>query len=475
MSRSFLHILILSLFAAAGIAQTPVSSRNYAVDEGLPASHILSITQDSLNYMYFETSKGSVRFNGYDFETDSLQGFEAMVTIPLPEALAELGQQNVITSVFKDHQGSYWVGTEENGVYYYPNSEGRNESFKVHFEFIGLNNQKFDHPEASVTIPYEFETLSIGYVAIDYRAAGKQLYRYKIDGIHEEWVETNDKKIQFTALPDGGIYIFNVQVQQKNGSWGESSSLELNFLTPFYKTWWFLTLIVVSGLVLFWVLIRYYYKRRLKFQEMRTEILQLESKALQSQMNPHFVFNSLNSIQGFISSGDSFKSEVYLSKFSALLRKTLENSRADRISLSREIDHLENYLELEKVRFHDKLNYHIEVAEEIESDLIMVPPMLIQPFVENAIVHGLAPKEEGGTVTIDFILNGENSLVCKIVDDGVGRSPEAQKAHDSLGTSIVSKRLELISGDTLKRVQYLDLKDNNDKATGTQVTIEIPV
>lgn len=440
----------------------------------MPDNSVLSIAQDSTGYLYFSTKAGTARFNGYKFEMDSLYRFDPKPVISLPEELSTVSSEKNVTAIFQDRQGSYWIGTSDEGIYYAP-SANASEDLNIFFEFIGMNNKKFDRPEALITIPYEYETLSIGYVAFDYIPMGSLQYRYKIQGIHDDWVETPDNKIQFTSLPDGGIYSFNVQARRRDGAWGPASTMEMDFLTPFYKELWFALTAVSVGLILFWLLIRSYFKRKLKIQQMRSEILQLESKALQSQMNPHFVFNSLNSIQSFISAGDSFKSEVYLSKFSALLRKTLDHSRADKISLSKEIDHLRNYLELEKLRFPDTLSYRIEEAGDLERDLIMVPPMLVQPFVENAIVHGLGPKKGGGEVIVRFSSDGETSLICTITDNGVGRSPEPKNMHDSLGSSIVEKRLELISRDSIKRVRYKDLKDDKGDPVGTEVEIEIPV
>ena len=203
--------------------------------------------------------------------------------------------------------------------------------------------------------------------------------------------------------------------------------------------------------------------------------MQLESKALQSQMNQHFVFNSLNSIQSFITNGNILSSGIYLAKFSKLLRKILNNSSEAACSLSKEIEYLELYLELEKLRFGKKLNYTIAVEKTLEKDLIKIPPMLIQPFIENAIIHGITPRKEGGTIHISILPQSLKTLKCIVKDNGVGRQKNKNKLHPSLGTDIVLKRLDLLSNNKIQHIDYVDLKDHNGHPDGTKVTFLIPI
>ena len=200
-------------------------------------------------------------------------------------------------------------------------------------------------------------------------------------------------------------------------------------------------------------------------------------QALKAQINPHFVFNCLNSIKGFIFDRDYVQADKYLDKFSDLMRSTIDNSDASIISLQNEISYLDNYLQLEKLRFEEKFNYKIEVAADIDKEEFFVPAMLLQPYVENAIRHGMRFLENRkGQININ--VNKENNfLVCKIDDNGIGREKAAElksKRHveyQSKGMNISRRRAELYNITQ----QVTDKKDENGNATGTTITVKIPL
>jgi len=236
-----------------------------------------------------------------------------------------------------------------------------------------------------------------------------------------------------------------------------------------------------SLLLIFAALIFYkWYRTKQKNKQNQLIINNLlsEQKLLRSQMNPHFIYNSLNSIQAFISSGDSYQAEKYLSRFAKLMRGILDNSRADFITLDKEIEVLNLYLELEKLRFEKRFSYSIEVDEALESDFVSLPPMLLQPFVENAILHAF-PNQNGGKIKISFSEKNE-ALLCTVDDNGIGRKAAAEnqkaKKHKSLATKITEERLDTLSNQLNKKAQFTieDKYDENNIVAGTKVTIEIP-
>jgi tetratricopeptide (TPR) repeat protein len=221
-------------------------------------------------------------------------------------------------------------------------------------------------------------------------------------------------------------------------------------------------------------------KRRIS--EMNHKISEITQANLRQQMNPHFIFNTLNSIQYFMYQNDKLATNNYLTKFSTLMRKVLENSQHTSIPLRDELEALKLYLDLECLRFKDKFDYHISVDEEIDPLLFKVPTMLIQPYVENSICHGLVAKEGKGTVKIDMKL-GRGQIICTIEDNGIGREAAQERKkmkeanHNSLGTKIVSSRLDLVNalyGTSLKTV-YTDLKNDKGEPEGTRVEIHIPI
>lgn len=243
------------------------------------------------------------------------------------------------------------------------------------------------------------------------------------------------------------------------------------------------TLFLIIGGLLLVVLIfvtynRLQIKRRLTLQK---EVAEYEQKALHLQMNPHFVFNCLGSISSFIVQNGTDSAIKYLSKFSKLMRLTLEYSKGSLIPIDKEIEGLQNYLELEQLRFNKKFEFLITSSPEIEDDMAL-PPLLIQPFVENAILHGMVPKEGNGTIAVDFgILS--NKLVCTITDDGIGFQTSkaikenSVKAHQSMALEITKKRLEMMEATTAQSASVTIEEMQNDKqeTVGTKVVISLPI
>ena len=221
-------------------------------------------------------------------------------------------------------------------------------------------------------------------------------------------------------------------------------------------------------------------KRRIS--EMNRKISEVTQANLRQQMNPHFIFNTLNSIQYYMYRHDKLATNNYLTKFSSLMRKVLENSQHTSVPLRDELDALNLYLELEMIRFKDKFNYEINIDEEIDTIMYKVPTMLIQPYVENSICHGLMPGEEKGLIKIDLKLE-KDYISCTIEDNGIGREASLDKKrnsetnHNSLATQIVSSRLDLVNalyGTSLKTI-YTDLKNETGEPVGTRVEIQIPI
>jgi len=215
---------------------------------------------------------------------------------------------------------------------------------------------------------------------------------------------------------------------------------------------------------------------------MNRKISEVTQANLRQQMNPHFIFNTLNSIQYYMYQHDKLATNNYLTKFSSLMRKVLENSQHTSVPLRDELDALHLYLDLEKIRFKEKFDYQINIDEEIDTLLYKVPTMLIQPYVENSICHGVMPLEGNGLVKIDLKLEKEY-ISCVIEDNGIGREAaqekksKSEKSHNSLGTQIVSSRLDLVNalyGTSLKTI-YTDLKNASGESEGTRVEIHIPI
>jgi LytS/YehU family sensor histidine kinase len=198
-------------------------------------------------------------------------------------------------------------------------------------------------------------------------------------------------------------------------------------------------------------------------------------------MNPHFIFNALSNILNFVNREDKKNAANYLTSFSRLLRTTLESSREDYIVLEDEISNIKNYLDLQLLRYEDKFDYSIDVDEDIDKENAIIPPMLIQPFIENAIEHGIRHKEDKGHIFVRFKLEN-NKVICEVEDDGVGREKaweaeyQKRKTHKSLATEIIQDRIQALNKKLKQKINLniIDLKTDGNEPTGTRVVLNIP-
>jgi ligand-binding sensor domain-containing protein len=320
------------------------------------------------------------------------------------------------------------------------------------------------------------------FVATGFRHRGKLIYRYKLSGIDESWQEKGfeNNSVQYASLPPGS---YEFQVTASNEDAVQSDLLRYKFTigTPFWLSWWFITLaglgLIAFGGIYFMIRLNIVKKQLTLEKQLKIS----EIKAIKAQMNPHFVFNALNSIQDLILQKDVRASNIYLGKFSDLMRKTLDYSSKNFIALGDEIEMLELYLSIEKLRFGEDFSPNVicSLTEQERQDA-QVPSMLIQPYVENAIKHGLMHKTGIKKLDVRFFLE-RNSLICEIEDNGVGREKSEaikerqSKVYSSFSTEANKKRIDLIRESTNAQIslQVIDLKEAG-KAMGTKVILRFP-
>ncbi|MEO0735103.1 MAG: histidine kinase, partial [Bacteroidota bacterium] len=212
---------------------------------------------------------------------------------------------------------------------------------------------------------------------------------------------------------------------------------------------------------------------------------QLQLRALRAQMNPHFLYNALNSIQAFITTNDASTASRYLAKFAMLMRRSLEYTNREYITLEDEVSFLEDYLDINRhLRFDGHLTYEVKTVGELEEDILGVPTMILQPYVENAIEHGLRTRTKGH-IKVHFspILGDDDNILATVTDDGIGRAKvrkmqaedHTRPYHQSRGTDITQSRLELLTDDPQSRVRIEDLYHDDGSPAGTRVTVRVPV
>lgn len=348
---------------------------------------------------------------------------------------------------------------------------------KLEANFTSINslilNQGDDYLEVGFCLPY-------------YASALPNQYAVKLEGLDTKWKVLGEISSYELNRPPPGEYKLRVKAAPAKGVWMEKElQLDIEVKQAFYQKPWFqvalpLMIILLSYLAAQW------YVNRIKLQEekqtrINKQFAELELQALQSQMNPHFVFNSLGSIQYFIQKNNTEAADNFLAKFAKLMRMFLESSKNKYISLAEEIKLLDLYLQMEKMRFEDKFEYKISVDSDIDVHFRELPSVLIQPFIENSINHGIFNKDGKGHININFTEDEEGTLTCEIKDDGVGRKKAAElkgktrKAHKSRGMQIVSERLDVLQqmDDLNIKIKIHDLYPDKEN-TGTIVRIEIP-
>ncbi|WP_368671771.1 histidine kinase [Lewinella sp. W8] len=316
------------------------------------------------------------------------------------------------------------------------------------------------------------KNIQIDYCAIDFHQEGNIAYRYRIDS-EDEWTQTDGVSVIYPQLRPG-TYHFEIASKSRDGVWSTPTSFSLIIPQLWYRTLFaqiLFALMLISGLVV--AVLRYGHNRR-KEQTLLIQINNLERSALQAQMNPHFVFNCLNSIQSFILQDQSMEAVSYLGLFANLVRQTLNASAKGTHSLREEIEMLDNYLRLEKLRFKEVFNYGIHQAPDLPLDDYQIPTLLIQPFIENAVIHGMKERESGGRIDVYFSMEG-SELEVSIVDNGPGFQKQHGFPRKSMGIEITRRRLEMMppTPDGRKRMELETLRDFEGKVAGTQIMLMI--
>ncbi len=330
---------------------------------------------------------------------------------------------------------------------------------------------KDKHKEINLT--YKQNIVSLYFSIIGVAAMDANTYYYKLN--NSAWMQGATGQILLNNLAPG-TYTVSVSNMPKDAL--KNDFIILHIAPPFYNTGWFYLLCALLLGTLIYALFRYRantIRQQLQTQKAYELKLQnLEMQSLRSQMNPHFIFNTLNSINSFIIQNHTELASEYLTKFSKLMRNILDHSKQETVSLRKELQTLTMYLNLESVRLEHKFDYNITVDKSIAPDAEQVPSLIIQPFVENALWHGLHNKIGNGYIQIDIEQKAEGVIVITITDNGIGRAKagalkQEQVQHKSYGIEITTNRLKLLN--TNNSIITTDLYDANNQASGTQVEI----
>ena len=344
------------------------------------------------------------------------------------------------------------------------------------------------HLITQLNLAHDENFFSLGFSSIGFTRGNDNKFLYRLKNFDNKWIPAENRRFaNFTNVPSGD-FIFELQAANNEGIWNEDIfRLPIHIATPWWETVWFLSfmtsLIVGIGYLAYQWRIRQVRREERLRSEYEFKLTDMEMSALRAQMNPHFIFNAMNSIEYFIINNEPEKASDYLNRFSRLIRLILQNSKSTIVPLKDDLEALKLYIEIESTRFDGLFDYEVKIQKDLDMEKIMVPPMLIQPYVENAIWHGLMQKKDGQG-KIDLTLRRDNgTLICLIEDNGIGReAAEKLKSKSttrkkSFGMKITHDRLDALNqlAGTKASVQIFDLKDQDENATGTRVELIIPL
>lgn len=491
--------------------------KTFFPDNPVLNSKINAIYQDNEENIWFAGDKGIASYNLKD---DSVRTFTTIKSYDLSSS----------TSIVSDSRKRIWIGNmkglfllDGKSVKYLTRQTGlpSDEVYQLYYDkgknflYIGTSNgisfldiSLFDNyvpPSLEVKIftvkagdsvytnfdnlvfKPEHHNVFIEFGAITLSSPGSVKYKYKLNN---EWAETDHGFLDFVSL-EKGKYKLEIMAKSQNGEWGKPSEIKFEIQPRYYETLWF-----KLGRILFVVLISISLVRwrwMLKNKKIRNElelsdrINELKHQALSAMMNPHFIFNALNSVQYLINCKRNEEANNYIAMMAQLVRKNLDTAGSGFILLSEEISRLKLYLDLEKLRFQEDFSYEVVTGAEVVPNCILIPNMIIQPFVENSLWHGIVHSAAKGFVSVSFSFEEvdidstlNRALVIKITDNGIGIQ-EAQKNkiedHISKGIEIVEERLRLLSTKMQlpKPIMLEDLSNHNNFSHGTEVIISLPL
>ncbi len=440
---------------------------------GYDLSSSTSIASDNKNRIWFGNMKGLYLFDG-----GSIKYLNRQTGLPSDEVL----------SLYYDSEKNFlYIGTS-NGISFLDVSlfDSYNPSPpKVKITGIKAGDSVYTSFTHLVFDP-EQHNVYIDFKALSFSSPGSVKYKYSLNS---EWDETDHDFLDFTSLKNG-IYKLQIQAKAQNTGWGEPCFLTFRVLPRFVETIWFdLLIISIFVFVSFFIVTL---RLRINKKKIRKELAlterfnKLEHQALSAMMNPHFISNSLNSVQYLVNSQRYEEANDYIAMIAKLMRKNLDTAGSGFILLSEEINRLKLYLDLEKLRFQESFSYEIITGTDVDTDSIMIPNMIIQPFVENSLWHGIIDSGNKGLLTVSFTFEEVDidsftgrSLIIKVTDNGIGiieAKKNKKEDHISKGIQIIEERLRLLSAKMQlpQPIMFEDLSSQDNDTHGTEVIISLP-
>lgn len=458
------------------------------------SNNINFLNQDKYDNLWLGTNNGLYRLALNDSNHYNSSSFTRYSNLDGLKSL-ECNQN----ASFIDSENNLWFGTslglmkhplkQEEKIVAYPKINLKD--VRLFFEkqdWIKVTRKTLnqDNLPDNLVLRYNKNHLTFDFDGIYHRSPDKVRFRFKLDGFDENWQPvTKANFVTYSNIPPGS-YVFNLSASIDMLNWTEPKAFSFEIRPPFWFTWWFylLTIVAVAAII------RLIVNRRIKFleRERSTELIknqakmqELEQQALNASLNRHFIFNALNSIQYYINRQDRLSANKYLSSFAKLVRKNLDSSMENETAIDDEIERIELYLKLEQMRFQDKFDYEINCESSVLNNNIKIPSMLLQPFVENSIWHGILPREKQGKVVIEVKKN-DSAITIIIRDNGIGietslnTKENKEQLHVSKGMALTKGRINLLSKMSKKSCYVqgpYQIYEKDGSIAGTEVSIII--
>lgn len=444
--------------------------------KGLSSNHIYSVECTNNGSLYLGLNKGINRIK------DDKKGAVDIWFIDHQNGLIADEVNDVI-----HYNGFLWASTIDGICKIRENEEVRNLTPpKILLNGFYVNNQNKEKID-DLILEHDENNIEIDLIGIAFQSGRTLKFKYKLDGLDTNYSYSSSNIIDYNALAPGKYTFVAYALNHQNVESSVPVKVSFVIYPAYWQTIWFQLFLGVVLFIIFLcgilVRIRLIKKKEEEKTRLNKMLGELELTALKAQMNPHFIFNSLGSIQNLINRDKKTEANIYLSKFAKLLRLTLDNSDKKEIPLADEINMLELYLGLEALRFNNQFEYKIEMGETVDIYEVKIPTMILQPFCENAIKHGLLPKKADAQLLLQFEVTSDNALHCVVQDNGIGRvqreklKESSVSGHISKGIKITRNRLELVNQlrNRPAEIRITDLYDDDGKAAGTKVDILIPL
>ena len=443
----------------------------------LPIHNAIQLAEDQDSAVWVLTNRRLLRFR-FSIEQGKL-------TTDWTDYSKAIDVDNSRINAILPMEDSLYLATDQ-GVFRHPLTDTRHNPITplIRMESISADNNTYVG-QSEVHLPADSRYVRFRYVGIAFQAKGNIQYRYRLEPLDQQWIYTSAREVAYPYL-NHGSYRFVVEASLPDGSWSAPVYAVLTIETPFVRTLWFwlFVAVVIIGLVaLFFYLRLTAFKARHRLQQetliFDKKLAELELQALQLQMNPHFIFNAIYAIQGFYASGDKVVAKDYIARLASLVRMIFESGKHNQIPLDHEIRLLREYVGLFQLRMEVPIEFQVDIDDRIHPNEIMIPPMLIQPIVENALQYGLAPLRSGALLHIRFLKEGDH-LHVMIEDNGVGRAKSARIKFDmpksSSGLRITEQRIQLLYREKPSfPVFEISDTDPSRENPGTIVHLRIPL